>query len=171
MLFRNRIPLLFLLALPLVFSSCLKNSNEVERTEAIELAELNELILKLEMKGFDVDTTVSGVYYIIHEPGEGPQVEPFDTITIGYEAYLTSGQLFDATQNWTPDGKWEFVYLQQQLIEGFNAGLAVMRKNSEVELIVPSSLAYGAYGLPPEVGPFETLIFGVKLYDLKPAGN
>ncbi len=168
---RNKIiPALLIIFVLFLSYSCIDKSKQ-ERTEAIELAELNQLILTLEADGYDVDTTETGIYYLVHEPGEGPQVSPFDTITIGYEAYLTNGHLFDATQNWAPDGKWEFVYMQQQLIEGFNAGLAVLRKNSEVELIIPSSLAYGAFGSPPEIGPFETLIFGVKLYDLKPAAN
>lgn len=164
------LPFILILFILLVSFSCIDNSKE-ERTEAIELAELNQLILTLEADGYDVDTTETGIYYLVHVPGEGPFVAPFDTITIGYEAYLTNGYLFDATQDWAPDGKWEFVYMQQQLIEGFNTGLAVMQKGSEVELIVPSSLAYGAFGSPPEIGPFETLIFGVKLYDIKPSAN
>lgn len=166
---RNRILLPFILALPFVFSSCMKNSNEDERTEAIELAELNQLIQKLEAKGFDVDTTENGVFYIVHEPGEGPVVAPYDTIAISYEGYLTNGYLFDATEDWAPDGKWEFVYLEEPLVEGFNSALAVMNEGSELEFLIPSSLAYGAYGSPPKIGPYETLIFGVKLHEIRPS--
>jgi len=171
MMLRNRIRLLFLLALTLTFSSCMKNSKEDERTEAIELAELKQLIEKLEAKGFNVDTTVTGVFYIVHEPGEGPLVAPFDTISISYEAYLTNGYLFDASENWAPDGKWEFVYLEEQLIEGFNSAIAIMNEGSEIEFLIPSRLAYGAYGSPPNIGPYETLIFGIKLNEIRPATN
>ena len=117
--------------------------------------------------GHDVDTTEAGVYYIIHEAGQGALAAPYDTLVIAYEGYLTNGTLFDASQNWAPDGKWEFVYMEQALIEGFNDALSVMNKGSEVEFLIPSSLAYGAYGSPPNIGPYETLVFGVKMHDIK----
>lgn len=169
---RNKITtILTVLILSLVLASCMNDSQEDERTEAIELAELNQLILTLEGRGFDVDTTQSGIYYLLHEAGEGPLVVPYDTITISYEGYLTDGRLFDATENWAPDGKWEIVYMEQQLIQGFNEALSLMNEGSEYEFLIPSSLAYGAYGSPPNIGPFETLIFGVKLHEIRSSSN
>jgi len=164
---QNKIFLFALLLALTGISSCLSDSKETERTEAIELAELNQLIEKLEARGNDIDTTESGVFYLVREPGEGPLIAAYDTVIISYEGLLTTGQVFDASADWAPDGKWEFVYLDQPLIEGFNVGLALMRKGSEFEFIIPSSLAYGAYGSPPLIGPYETLIFWVKIHDIR----
>lgn len=132
------------------------------RTESKELAELNELITTLIAEGYDVDTTAMGIYYIIHYEGEGPLVQPGDTIDIAYEGYLSEGSMFDNTDS------WEFIFKEQSIIPGFDDGLALMNKDCEIELIIPSSLAYGAYGSPPGIPSFSTLIFGVKMNDIKP---
>lgn len=158
--------IVFTLTVTAMFStSCLDNTEN--RTFEQELQELNELILRLHDEGYDVDTTDLGIYYIVHEPGEGPYPVEGDTLTIRYEGFFTDGSMFDSSDPWAPDG-WEFVYLRQPLIVGFNDGLAVMNKGSEVELIIPSNLAYGAYGTDI-IGPYTTLIFGVKMEDLRPA--
>lgn len=148
-------------SLMLVYTSCITDEAETI-TEQQELKELNGIIASLISEGFDVDTTTTGVYYIVHTEGEGPLVQPYDTIEIAYEGYLTSGFLFDATDS------WEFVYMEEDIIPGFNVGLGLMNKNCEIELIIPSSLAYGAYGSPPVIPQFATLIFGVKIIDIKP---
>lgn len=149
-------------------ASCIDdNEDTIQRTQADEQAELNQILQNMVQDNVDIDTTNSGVYYVMHETGEGSLVEPYDTVVIEYSGYFTDGTLFDTSSNASPDGKWEFVYMEQSLIQGFNDGLAVMRKGAEVELIIPSSLAYGASGYPPVIGPYQTLVFGVKLHDLR----
>jgi FKBP-type peptidyl-prolyl cis-trans isomerase FkpA len=163
----RKISIVLVFALAAALNSCIEDSTS-NRTPEEELVELNELILNLESQGYDVDTTSSGVYYIIHEQGSGPFVKPYDTITIGYEGYTTNGVLFDTSENRYEDGEWEFVYMEQSLMQGLNDGLAIMKEGSEFEFIIPSRLAYGDFGQPPLIGPYETLIIGVKLYDIKP---
>lgn len=141
------------------------------RTQAQEEAELNELIQVLIQDGYDVDTTDLGVYYITHEPGTGNNAMPLDTISILYEGFLTDGSMFDASQNYYDDGIWEFVFTETPLIPGFDDGLAHMNKGAEMEFIIPSWLAYGAYGSPTAIGPFSTLIFAVKMDDIKPVSE
>ncbi|MEN8118321.1 MAG: FKBP-type peptidyl-prolyl cis-trans isomerase [Bacteroidota bacterium] len=159
---------LFLLIITVSFfiTSCFDNSIP-GRTFEQEMAELNEQITLLNEDGYDVDTTESGVYYITHQEGEGPLVSEGDTVKINYIGYLNNGYIFDATASWSPDSTWEFIYLEQPLIQGFNDGLAVMNKGSEVEMIIPSNLAYGEYGTGT-IGSFQTLIFSVKMIDIKP---
>ncbi|WP_340113952.1 FKBP-type peptidyl-prolyl cis-trans isomerase [Maribellus mangrovi] len=158
-----------LLVLPIILfmGSCVDGTTS-DRTQEEELVELNQLILNMESQGIDVDTTESGVYYVIHKQGSGPFIAPYDTITIGYEAYLTNGMLFDTSEDRYEDGEWEFVYMQQTLMQGLTDGLAIMKKGSEFEFIIPSRLAYGDFGQPPLIGPYESLIIGVKVYDIKP---
>ena len=163
----RNLSLLLVLSVLIFINSCI-DSTTSDRTQEEELVELNQLIANLESQGIDVDTTDTGVYYIIHEPGSGPFIAPYDTITIGYEAYLTNGMLFDTSEDRYEDGEWEFVYLQQTLVQGLNDGLAIMKKGSEFEFIIPSRLAYGDFGQPPLIGPYESLIIGVKVYDIKP---
>ncbi len=156
-----------LLVLVLGTFSCMEDDVD-NRTIEQEQKELNELLISLIQEGYDVDTTSLGVYYLVHEPGTGAYVMPYDTITISYEGYLTNGTKFDASADWNEDGVWEFVYSEVDLVPGFNEALSYLNKDAEVEFIIPSWLAYGAYGSPPAIGPFETLIFAIKLVDHKP---
>lgn len=145
-------------------SSCFNDDDP--RTQAQELQELNELIMVLHQEGNDVDTTSLGVYYITHTKGEGPLAVEGDTVSIEYEGFLTDGSRFDGSADWAPNGIWEFVYGEQSLILGFNEAISYMNKGAEMEFIIPSNLGYGAYGTG-SIGPYQTLIFGVKLTDHK----
>lgn len=159
---------LFIVSFSLLFSwSCITSDvgEGNERTENQELIELNELIATLTSEGYVVDTTAMGEYYITHTIGEGQLVQPGDTIDIAYEGYLTDGSMFDSTDS------WEFIYKEQPLIPGFDDALALMNKNAEIEAIIPSNLAYGAYGSPPAIPSFSTLIFGIKLNGIKPVSK
>ncbi|WP_346859721.1 FKBP-type peptidyl-prolyl cis-trans isomerase [uncultured Draconibacterium sp.] len=153
----------------LFFTSCIKDNSEI-RTYNDEMVELNELIQTLIADGYDVDTTASGVYYIIHEAGEGDFAKIGDTVSINYEGYLSDGSMFDDSDDWSTDGVWEFVYGEQSLISGFNEALSLMNTNMEAEFIISSDLAYGASGYG-YIGSFQTLIFGVKMIEIKPVSN
>jgi len=151
-----------IIILAVIFSSCLKSSEEDEvRTKATEQAEIDELISKLESQGIDVDTTSLGVYYIIRNEGEGSVISAGDTITIAYEAYHLSGGQFDATES------WEFIYPMNNLIPGFNNALSIMKKDMLAEFIIPSELAYGIGGQAPVIDSYEPLIFAIKVLKIK----
>jgi len=168
MKFRSITFLAFILMATLL-TSCFDNNEEEEvRTKAMEQAEIDELLAEMEGQGLDIDTTALGVYYIIHEEGDGPLITDGDTITITYEAYYINGTLLDDSDSWYDNGEWEFVYPQTNLIDGFNDALSVMRKNMVAEFIIPSELAYGAYGYPPVIGAFETIVYGLAVKEVKP---
>lgn len=151
----------------ILFTSCLKSPDEEERTKATEQAELNELLAGLEAKDFDIDTTAMGVYYVIHEEGDGPVITPGDTVTITYEAYHINGFKFDDSDSWYENGEWEFVYPRTDLIPGFNDGLSHMKKDMVAQFIIPSELAYGALGYPPVINAYETIVYMIEMKDIK----
>jgi FKBP-type peptidyl-prolyl cis-trans isomerase len=163
--------LLVLFGLVLFFSSCLTEEEKKERTYAMEMAELDNLILTVTKEGYDVDTTELGTYYVVYEEGEPDSEYPTegDTITIDYTGYYTDGNIFDSSKDYFEDGKWTFKYLDPEigLIPGMSDGLAIMKKGAKYDLIVPSSLAYGATG-QGMVPAYTTLIFTVTLHDIKP---
>lgn len=152
------------IALFIAFSSCI--DEEESRTYEEEMQELNELLFSLEADGVDVNTTALGVYYIVHTEGEGPLAVEGDTVYIEYDGFLTDGSMFDSSDDWATEGIWEFVYGEQSLISGFQEAISYMNKGAEVEFIIPSHLAYGAYG-SGTIGSYQTLIFGMKLTDHK----
>ncbi len=150
-------------------SSCIDkvDDNPTGRNPEKEQRELNEALAKLISEGWDIDTTAMGIYYIVHEEGEGPLAQEGDSLSLEYIGYLLGGAIFDASSNHYEDGSWEFVLKTNELIPGFVDGISVMNKGAVIDMIIPSQYAYGEKGQGP-IEPFTTLRFTAKLHDLKP---
>jgi len=54
-----------------------------------------------------------------------------------------------------------------EVIKGWDMGIVGMRVGGSRQLTVPPSLGYGKRGSPPEIPPDATLIFRVKLLEIK----
>ena len=155
----------------IAMASCMENDNPANnRTLAQEQAELNVYIDTLQNRGFDVDTTDLGVYYIVDEEGEGAYPADGDTCIVKYEGYLLSNwALFDASAYYTEDSTYSYVMGDTQVLPGWADGMKVINEGSVTYLIIPSSLAYGSNGNNYNIGPYETLIFRVDMVDIKQA--
>jgi len=149
-----------------VFHSSCIDSPVVERTEEIERAELEELITGLSEGGVDIDTTGLGIYYIVRVEGEGEPPVGGDTISIEYVGAFINGNVFETSEDYYDDGIWEFVYLEESLLPGLDEAISVIKKGGEIDAIIPSEFAYGETGYGP-VSPYTTLIFNIKLHELK----
>jgi len=165
---------LLISSIVLIFSSCLTDEEKEERTYAMEMAELDELLEKVSNDGYDIDTTDLGVYYIVYEEGNTGIPSPLegDTITIDYTGYFTDGSVFDSSKNYFTDGLWTFKFMDEEvgLIPGMTDGLSIMHTGGVYDLIIPSSLAYGATG-SGLVPPYTSLIFTVTLHQVKPVAE
>jgi FKBP-type peptidyl-prolyl cis-trans isomerase FkpA len=160
---------LFALAIVLFTSSCNEKMETITRTPEMEVKEINEAIIKLEAKGYNVDTTALGIYYVIHDNGVDSLslVQFGDTCYLEYTGYLLDGTVFDASKNHFTNGIWEFIYKEKSLISGFENGIALMRKGTKVDLIIPSKFAYGEYG-SGQIPAYATLLFSTQMHNVKP---
>lgn len=113
-----------------------------------------------------VTTTESGIQYSIITAGEGRKYNASTDgqnalASVTYEGRLVDGTVFDASE--TP------VDMPiSRVIPGFAEALQMMPIGSEWEVVIPAELAYGEQG-PGIIGNSATLIFKVKLHDIKPA--
>ena len=65
------------------------------------------------------------------------------------------------------------MFALQQVVPGWQEGIALMPVGSKYRLWIPSDLAYGEMGTPNgEIGPNSTLVFEVELLEIveAPAG-
>ena len=53
------------------------------------------------------------------------------------------------------------------VIPGWDQGIEGMKVGGRRQLVIPPALAYGPQGLPPVIGPNETLVFVIDLLDAK----
>jgi len=149
------------------WTSCDLSNNVPDRTAATEQQELNEAIAKLEKANYNVDTTQLGVFYIMNKPGTGAYPQKSDTCYLIYTGFFLNGIIFDASANFAQDSIWKFYYQEISLIPGFNNGVALLNKGAEANIIIPSSLAYGASGYG-DIPPYTPLVFSLKMKDLRP---
>jgi peptidylprolyl isomerase len=96
------------------------------------------------------------------EPGTGATAKKGDTVTVQYVGvgYDTEKE-FDSS--WSRNEPFSFTLGGGEVIKGWEQGVEGMKVGGRRELLLPASLAYGATGSPPAIGPNETLIFVIDL--------
>ncbi len=94
--------------------------------------------------------------------GEGPKVQPGQTLTVQYLGQVyPDGEIFG--QSWTEEQPFGFQVGTGNVITGWDQALVGQRVGSRVVVAVPSDLAYGEQGGPPGVGPDTDLIFVIDI--------
>jgi peptidylprolyl isomerase len=94
--------------------------------------------------------------------GEGDEATPGRKVTVHYVGVaFRSGAEFDAS--WDRGQPFQFKLGADQVIPGWDQGVAGMRVGGRRKLTIPSALAYGARGAGGLIEPHEPLVFVVDL--------
>ncbi|MBA2237321.1 MAG: FKBP-type peptidyl-prolyl cis-trans isomerase [Lysobacter sp.] len=111
----------------------------------------------------EVTTTKSGLQYEVIEPGSGPKPSGKDTVRVHYKGTLLDGKTFDSSY----DRGEPVVFSLEQVVPGWQEGIALMPVGSKYRFWIPSDLAYGKQGTPGgPIGPNEALVFEVELQEI-----
>lgn len=111
--------------------------------------------------------TPSGLYYIKQNTTDEQQAVAGNMVKVHYRGMLTSKKVFD--ESYKRGKPIEFQLGKGNVIQGWDEGIALLKKGEKATLIIPSYLAYGEQGVkdpsggPSPIGPNETLIFDVEL--------
>ena len=93
-------------------------------------------------------------------PGTGDAVKAGDTVTAHYTGALAKdGTIFESSL----DSGQPATFPLSGVIAGWQQGVPGMKVGGTRRLIIPASLAYGAKGSPPKIGPNEPLVFDITL--------
>lgn len=150
----------------IVATACLKDES-IDYTPEREQGLLSEYLARLVSKGYNVDTTAEGVYYVPVQAGQGEMPKPGDTLSVIYYGYLITGELFDASVYHAQDSLYTFIYKKDQMIPGWDDIMKIMNKGRRLECIIPSELGYGATG-SGIIPPYSPLVFSLKMKNIKP---
>jgi FKBP-type peptidyl-prolyl cis-trans isomerase len=115
-------------------------------------------------KGKKLVTLSSGLKYVDQKVGEGTEAGVGDTVEVHYTGMLTDGKKFDSSHD--HNEPLRVVIGRSSVIRGWHEGLQGMKKGGQRKLIIPSDLAYGPRGRPPQIPPNATLVFDIEMLKL-----
>ncbi|KAL4235539.1 hypothetical protein ACF0H5_003936 [Mactra antiquata] len=93
-------------------------------------------------------TQSATVYKTIIKDGTGPKPRSNQTVTVHYIGTLQSGVKFDSSRD--RGEPFKFRIDANEVIRGWDAGVATMKVGERAKLEIPPELGYGAEGFPPE---------------------
>lgn len=135
-----------------------------ENYHSSEEKEMDLLENYLELTNVTVEPTESGLYYIPIKEGQGETAKAGDYVTVHYTGSLISGKVFDSSIGKSP---FSFYLGQGRVIQGWEEGIAMMKKGEKAKLIIPSKLGYGKRGTGQDILPYSTLVFEVELINIQ----
>ena len=113
-----------------------------------------------------INTTASGLKYVIHEEGTGAKAEAGKTVSVNYfGALISDGTRFD--DSFSRGDEFSFPLGAGQVIPGWDEGIALLKEGSKASFFIPYTLAYGEAGSPPVIPAKADLMFYVELNKVK----
>jgi len=116
-----------------------------------------------------VETTESGLQYQVITEGKGDRPSADSMVRVHYKGTLLDGETFDSSYERNEPA----VFSLQQVVPGWQEGIALMPVGSKYRFWIPSELGYGEKGTPGgPIGPNAVLVFEVELQDIvQPPGK
>ncbi|MGH7114157.1 MAG: FKBP-type peptidyl-prolyl cis-trans isomerase [Stellaceae bacterium] len=110
-----------------------------------------------------------GLKYTDIKLGDGATATPGSKVSVQYTGWLykdgEKGAKFDSSRD--RGQPFQFTLGAQQVIAGWDEGVAGMKVGGERTLIIPPELGYGARGAGGVIPPNATLIFDVELLQVQ----
>jgi len=108
-----------------------------------------------------IQETDSGLQYMIIDEGLGNKPDDKAILTIHQRCQLLNGKIIIDTykENKPSEVKME------ELIDGYQEGIKLMKKTARYKFFIPSELAWGKNGTGNKIPPYSVLIFDVRLID------
>lgn len=149
----------FFALLPLLVASCMMNDTkdipDFNKQMAEDLAAIDSYLAS---NNITAQQDPEGlIRYVIHRDSIDTEKPGIDScVTANYQGKLLStGQQFD-------DGVG-ISFPLNSVIDGWKIGIPLLNEGDSASLYIPSGLAYGYYGYPPEIPGNANLIFHVAI--------
>ncbi|MFN0255507.1 FKBP-type peptidyl-prolyl cis-trans isomerase [Pedobacter ureilyticus] len=156
---------------------------DMDKKKAAEPAKIKAYV---EDNNLKVQTSPSGLQYVITAPGSGEKAVDGDTVSVNYTGKFTKKgddkkyKVFDTSdekvakeakvhQPGRPYGPTKMVI--GGTVPGFTEALKLVGKGGKITAIIPSKLGYGEQGGGP-IAPYSPLVFDIEIVDvIKPKAS
>jgi FKBP-type peptidyl-prolyl cis-trans isomerase FklB len=135
---------------------------EKEKMKGQENVAKGKAFLEENKKKAGVQTTASGMQYIVMKEGTGAKPGLNDKVTTHYHGTLIDGTVFDSSVERGQPASFPV----SGVIPGWTEALQMMPVGSKWKLFLPSELAYGERGAGGKIGPNSVLVFEVELLSI-----
>ena len=126
----------------------------------------------------NLQTTASGLKYVITQPSVKRKPLKGDTLLVNYAGRGLDDKVFDTSIETIAKGAGlqqpgrtyepiQVVVGAGGVIPGWDEGLLLLNEGSKAIFVIPSKLAYGETGYQG-IAPFSTLVFDIELVKIKP---
>jgi FKBP-type peptidyl-prolyl cis-trans isomerase len=134
-----------------------------------DYVEIDEKLIKNYIKDNQITNAQrqgSGLYYVpVVTVPSGVRAMGGKTMSVLYTGTLLDGTVFDSSAK-NGNKPFDFVLGAGRVIQGWDEGIALMRKGEKSVLLIPSALGYGARG-SGSIPANSVLRFEVELVDVK----
>lgn len=140
---------------------CKKTTEETNSSEK-ETNLINTWVKTMVNANNIVDSTSTGLHYIINKVGTGANVTAGNKVTMKYTGKFVDGTVFDSSASYTYVHKAS----DQRMIPGFEEGIEKLSMGGNGIFLIPSAQAYGTggYSIFPAYTP---LLFTIEVIDIK----
>ncbi len=135
--------------------------------KAKKLLEASKKFMQSKKQEKGVVAHKSGLLYKVLKKGTGKSPTVNDIVQVHYSAQKPDGKEFDSSYR---AGR-PISFRLNQMIQGWKIAVPLMKEGAKWRLYVPYNLAYGARGRPPQIGPYQALIFNIELIKVNPDGK
>ena len=150
-------------------------TEEMEKRKAEEPVALEKYIKE---NNITTTPTSDGLYIIVKKKGNGAKVAVGKEVAINYTGRLLDGTIFDSSvekdaregniyNDRRPYEPLTYVVGQMSLIPGWEEGIKGQPAGTQLRLIIPSSLGYGAQGASNTIPPYSPLVFDLEIVSVK----
>jgi FKBP-type peptidyl-prolyl cis-trans isomerase len=144
-----------------------QKAKEEAKTEKFKNEEAVTINNYIQQNNVTVAPTASGLYYIETAEGTGVQAAAGDKVKVHYNGTLLDGTKFDSSYD--RDSPFEFTLGKNQVIKGWDEGIALMKEGGKATFIIPSSIGYGPRGRGNIIHQYAPLKFDVELIQVTKA--
>ena len=144
--------------LPFIVASCMRSDTEdIPDFNAQLQADIAIIDNHLAANNITAVQDASGIRYVIHRDSvNGKRITIDSCVTATYSGRLLSnGVEFDKGTN--------ISFPLNGVIDGWKIGIPFLKEGESATLYIPSGLAYGYYGYPPDIPANANLIFDVTV--------
>jgi len=140
-----------------------KKQQEAQEKQFAGLKKAGEDFLAENKSKEGVQTTASGLQYIVMKEGSGEKPLAASKVKVHYHGTSIDGNVFDSSVD---RGKPSEFFVNQ-VVKGWTEGLQLMSIGSKYKFFVPQELGYGSNPRPNgPIKPFQALVFEVELLEI-----